>query len=140
MAINERDVPRPSNLGWSIYGCLGWGDELFHPDDLHLKQTMLACGAVCEALESDGFYTTLRFGALRVRLFSRLLALTPIAPPAFDFGDYVRVKPHRTVREGVVNAIGWHGQRQEPMFFLATSGKRTRNRYFADELDKIDPG
>lgn len=49
---------------WICYGCSDWGPRLFHPDDAHLKEQMLAAGPVCEIAGDAPDFWMLRFGAL----------------------------------------------------------------------------
>jgi hypothetical protein len=103
--------------GWGVYGFADLGPDLFHPEDQHQKDTMIRHGDVCECIGEEGEYTILRFGdLLRVRVRSRLLGFHPIEPPAFDYGDRLRVKPPRTLRVGQVRRIIWHAKKREPVF------------------------
>lgn len=122
---------------WIGYGCLDWGPRLFHPDDFHLKERMLACGGIAFFERREGEYWVLRFGSLRVRLHEDLIGGGPIPTPAFDFGDLVRVGPHRTIRVGRIRCIGWHHKRQAHLFYIESNGKRVKNRYFTEELERF---
>jgi hypothetical protein len=122
---------------WISYGCMDWGPRLFHPDDFHLKERMLACGCVCFFESIEGDYWVLKFGSLRVRLRADLIGAGPLPSPAFDFDDVVRVAEHRTVRTGRIRTIGWHAKRRVHLFWIESNGKRVKNRYFTEELERV---
>jgi hypothetical protein len=122
---------------WITYGCVDWGPRLFHPDDFHLKDRMLDCGSVCFFEAIDGDFWVLRFGSLRVRLREGLIGAGSLPTPAFDFEELVRVGEHRTVRIGRIRRINWHGKRRVHLFWIESNGKRVKNRYFTEELERI---
>jgi hypothetical protein len=122
---------------WVCYGCLDWGPRLFHPEDLALKERMLARGEVCQVERQEGGFRVLRFGELRVRLRADLVGGRVILPPVFRLGAQVRVKPPRTERVGHVRRIGWHHDRRAHLFWIEQGGKRVKNRYFAEELERF---
>jgi hypothetical protein len=122
---------------WISYGCLDWGPGLFHPDDAHLKEPMLAAGPVCEVAGEDRQFWVLRFGPLRVRLLKELVGGGIVPKPAFVWGDQVRTKPPRTERVGRVHRIGWHASQGQHLFWIEQNGKKLKNRYFTEELEQV---
>jgi len=122
---------------WVCDGCFDWGSRLFHPDDAHLKEQMLAAGPVCEVAGDEGDFWRLRFGSLRVRLRKQLVGAGLVPRPPFEWGQLVRVKQPRTERVGTIRCVGWHAKRQCHLFWIEQDGKKVKNRYFAEELELV---
>ena len=137
MSEGKKTAPPLLPGQWISFGCFDWGPRLFHPDDVHLKDRMLACGAICFFEAIEGEYWALRFGSLRVRLRAELVGAGPMPTPPFLYEETVRVKPHRTVRVGRIRSIGRHHKRKAWLFWIESDGKRVKNRYFEDELERV---
>jgi hypothetical protein len=120
---------------WVAYGCSDWGPRLFHPDDTHLKEQMLAAGPVCRIAGDGGEYCVLEFGTIRVRLRKESFDGIIVPRPSFMWGQSVRVKPPRTERVGTIRCIGWHTKQRHHLFWIERVGKKVKNRYFDEELE-----
>lgn len=130
------DIMAPK--GWGLYP---WfresGVDLVHPEDLATVQAHSPYCLVCEVVGQDGEYLVLRYGAHQFRGKPRLF--DPVPPPAFRVGQWVRTVAPRTIKVGVVRAIGWHYRRNEPSYFLYVDGVPLKSRYWATELYAV-PG
>lgn len=123
--------------GWVCYRCLDWGPRLFHPEDIALKERMLARGDVCQVEGQEGDFWVLRSGELRVRLRSDLVGGCSIPPPVFKVGEQVHVKPPRTERVRRIRRIVWHFDRRAHIFWIEQGGKPVKSRYFAEEMERF---
>src|SRR5688500_17355254 len=104
---------------WGIYP---WfpehGIDLIHPDD---RDQELLGATVREVINDDADYLFLQAGEKHLR--AKPGFFMPVQAPKFVYGEQVRTRPPRTVRDCIVVGIAWHMKRQEPMYFLQHNGK-----------------
>jgi hypothetical protein len=120
-----------------LWGLYPWwpehGLEFIHSDDR--AQPLRPCGVVWQVVGEDAEYLVFQAGDVCFR--AKPVLFQPIARPRFGYGELVRTRPPRTIRECTVVGIYWHGKREEPVYYLQQNGKRLSRRYWADELEGV---
>ncbi|PTL77712.1 hypothetical protein [Vitiosangium sp. GDMCC 1.1324] len=121
---------------WGLYPWHGQSEaerRLVHPEDLERLKFLWPYCKVLERLgyaEEPGFIV-LRYGESTFRVRPDLFQ--PVSPPAFDFGEEVRLRKDPE-RLGVIVAIHWHYEQGRPYFLIRCDRRRTSKRYQAEEL------
>jgi hypothetical protein len=59
----------------------------------------------------------------------------PVPSPARRIGDKVSITSQEKKLRVVIVDIGWHFKRAEPIYFVATDGKKRSKRYWQDDFD-----
>lgn len=112
------------------------GVEMIHPDDLAAFRPLVLSGAkMFQCVAADDQYLTIRYQDHRFRVKPNLFRSLPT--PDKTWGAVVHLRKGEAILSGIVCDLMWHGEKQEPFYFVAVEGTRLQKRYFrADFLDE----
>lgn len=120
----------------SKWGLFPWfeehGVEIVHPDDLDRIRLLVPYGKVFQCTESDGQWTTLRYGLDTFRVKSNII--TSVPEPAKKIGDEVLIRQAEKVLSGVVCDVLWHFQKSQPYFHVSVAGGKLKKRYWLEDF------
>ena len=108
------------------------GAEKVHADDIELFGDGIQ-GYVVAIISEEEKWVVIELNGERVRVDKSLVI--ECKEPQFKLGDFVKTKPPRTKKKGVVSNITWHFEKSEPLYFLTVSGQQLKSRYLTKEIE-----
>jgi hypothetical protein len=127
-SVDSQSLFNAATMQWAY---INWfpedGAHLIHAEDVE-RLLPAVQGRVGVLLPAQGDWIPVAFGMDVVRV--NVKVLHSCLPPEFSYGQTVSTLPPRSPRIGKIVEIGWHFDRQVPIFYVGVQ----RIRYLAHEL------
>ena len=108
-----------------------YNENYIHIQDLEKIREFHSNGKVFQCIDENIDYITLKYGNDTFRVKPELYSM--INEKLLPIGSIVKLKKYPDMNAIIIDNR-WHGDKEEPMYFITLNGKKKTKRYFLEDF------